>query len=306
MHDGKVISEEATHSNGVSKFDESMPTMLSRLRRFWSSFARNRLAVAGLLIIGAFVLVAIFAPWLAPYDPIEQELPAQLQPPSWSHPFGTDEFGRDILSRVIVGSRVSLLIGVLATSIGAVVGTLTGLTAGFYQYLDNPAMRLMDILLAFPSIILAIAIIAVLGPSLINVMIAIGINSVPTFARLVRSTTLSLKQTEFVEAARATGTRNSAILFRHVLPNCVNPIIVYATLRLGTAILSASVLSFLGLGIQPPDAEWGQMVSAGRGWLRDAPHIATFPGIAIFVVVMGFNLLGDGLRDVLDPRMRNA
>ncbi len=277
-----------------------------RIRAFWSRFSRNRLAVVGLVIILLFIVVATFAPWIAPYDPIEQDLPAQLQGPSWAHPLGTDEFGRDMLSRIIVGSRVSLLVGVLATAIGACAGTLIGLVAGFFPRTDNLLMRLMDILLAFPGIILALAIIAVLGPSLINVMIAIGINSIPAYARLIRSTTLSLKEKEFVEAARAIGSRESATLFRHVLPNCLSPLIVYSTLQLGGAILSAAILSFLGLGIQPPDPEWGQMVNAGRGWLRDAPHIATFPGMAIFFIVMGFNLFGDGLRDVLDPRMRNA
>ncbi len=275
------------------------------MRELWQRFARNRLAVVGLGVIIFFVLVAIFAPLLAPYDPIEQSLPDQLKSPSWSHPLGTDEFGRDLLSRVIVGSRVSLMVGVLATLIGGTGGVLLGLAAGYYRRADNILMRLMDILLAFPSIILAIAIIAILGPSLMNVMIAVGVNSIPLYSRLVRSTTLSVKEKEFVEAARAAGANDSRLVLRHILPNCLSPIIVYSTLRLGTAILSASILSFLGLGIQPPDPEWGAMVNAGRGWLRDAPHIATFPGIAIFLVVMGFNMFGDGLRDVLDPRMRN-
>ncbi len=275
------------------------------VRQTWGRFARNRLAVAGLIVILVFLVMAVFAPWLAPYDPIDQDLPSQLQGPSRSHLLGTDDFGRDILSRIIVGSRVSLLVGVLATAIGATLGTLTGTIAGFYPKTDNLLMRLMDILLAFPGIILAIAIIAVLGPSLFNVMIAIGVNSIPAYARLVRSQTLSVKEKEYVESARAIGMSDQSVLFRHVLPNCISPLIVYSTLQLGGAILSASILSFLGLGIQPPDPEWGAMVNAGRGWLRDAPHIATFPGIAIFLVVMGFNLLGDGLRDVLDPRMRN-
>lgn len=282
------------------------PLAGARLARFVRRFSRNRLAMVGLVIIAIFLIMAIFAPWLAPYDPIAQDLPAQLQPPSAAHWLGTDDFGRDILSRIIVGSRVSLLVGVLATCIGATCGTCIGLAAGFYRRLDNLLMRIMDILLAFPSVVLAIAVIAVLGPSLFNVMIAVGINSIPTYARLVRSTTLSIKEKEFVEATRALGSGDSRILFRHILPNCLNPIVVYSTLQLGTAILSASILSFLGLGIQPPDPEWGQMVNAGRGWLRDAPHIATFPGLAIFFVVMGFNLLGDGLRDVLDPRMRRG
>jgi peptide/nickel transport system permease protein len=228
-----------------------------------------------------------------------------LQGSSREHLLGTDDFGRDILSRIIVGSRVSLLVGVIATAIGATIGVCSGLVSGYFNRVDNLIMRLMDILLAFPSIILAIAIIAVLGPSLVNVMIAVGINAVPLYARLARSTTLSIKEKEFVEASRAIGCQESRILFRHIFPNCLSPLIVFSTLQIGTAILSASILSFLGLGIQPPDPEWGQMVNQGRGWLRDAPHIATYPGLAIFFVVMGFNLLGDGLRDVIDPRMRN-
>lgn len=205
-----------------------------------------------------------------------------------------------------MGSRISLLVGVIATSIGAGLGTLTGLMAGFYRRLDGVLMRCMDVLLAFPSVLLAIAIIAILGPSLANVMIAVGINSIPAYARLVRSTVLSVKENDYVAAARALGLSESAIMLRHVLPNSLSPIIVYSTLQIGAAILTASILSFLGLGVQPPDPEWGQMVNAGRGWLAQAPHIATFPGIAIFLVVMGFNLFGDGLRDVLDPRMRSA
>lgn len=277
-----------------------------RLRRAWRAFARNRLAVAGLAVVAAFLLAALLGPWLAPYDPNAQDLPAQLQGPSRAHPLGTDDYGRDILSRILVGARISLVVGVVATTIGAGVGTLIGLVAGFYRWLDGTAMRAMDVLLAFPSVLLAIAIIAILGPSLVNVMVAVGINSIPAYARLVRSTVLAAKESEYVGAARAVGLREAAILFRHVLPNSVSPVIVYSTLQIGGAILTASILSFLGLGVQPPDPEWGQMVNAGRGWLAQAPHIATFPGLAIFLAVMGFNLLGDGLRDVLDPRMRNA
>jgi ABC-type dipeptide/oligopeptide/nickel transport system permease subunit len=278
----------------------------ARFGKFWQLFARNRLAVVGLVLVVAFVLMAALGPWIAPYDAIEQELRAQLQGPSRQHWLGTDDFGRDILSRILVGSRISLLVGVIATAIGACIGTLTGLLAGFYRRLDAPIMRAMDVLLSFPSVLLAVAIIAVLGPSIGNVMIAVGINSIPSYSRLVRSTVLSIKEMEYVHAARALGGRGGSIIFRHVLPNCLSPIIVYSTLQIGGAILTASILSFLGLGVQPPDPEWGQMVNAGRGWLPQAPHIATFPGLAIFFVVMGFNLLGDGLRDVLDPRMRNA
>ena len=289
--------------DSVSRAGTARP---ERLRRAWRAFARNRLAVAGLAVVAAFLLAALLGPWLAPYDPNAQDLPAQLQGPSRAHPLGTDDYGRDILSRILVGARISLVVGVVATTIGAGVGTLIGLVAGFYRWLDGTAMRAMDVLLAFPSVLLAIAIIAILGPSLVNVMVAVGINSIPAYARLVRSTVLAAKESEYVGAARAVGLREAAILFRHVLPNSVSPVIVYSTLQIGGAILTASILSFLGLGVQPPDPEWGQMVNAGRGWLAQAPHIATFPGLAIFLAVMGFNLLGDGLRDVLDPRMRNA
>jgi ABC-type dipeptide/oligopeptide/nickel transport system permease subunit len=275
-----------------------------RLRRFWKSFARNKLAVVGLLIVIGFVLVAIFAPWLAPYDPTKQTLRDQLQTSSSTHWLGTDDVGRDILSRIIIGSRVSLMVGIIATGIGASIGTLCGLLAGYFPRLDGWIMRAMDILLSFPSVLLAVAIIAILGPGIGNVMIAVGINSIPAYARLVRSTVLSIKGTEYVLAARAIGTGQGRIMGRHILPNCLSPIIVYSTLQIGGAILTASILSFLGFGVQPPDPEWGQMVNAGRGWLQQAPHMATYPGLAIFLVVMGFNLLGDGIRDVLDPRLK--
>lgn len=278
----------------------------NRFRDFWRAFSRNKPGVLGLLIVVMFLLMAVFAPWLAPYNPISQDLPSQLQPSSAAHPLGTDDVGRDILSRIIVGSRISLLVGVVATGIGAGIGTLIGMLAGFFPRLDGLLMRSMDVLLSFPSILLAIAIIAILGPGIGSVMIAVGVNSIPTYSRLVRSSVLSIKQTEYVQAARAIGSHESRIMFRQILPNCLNPIIVYSTLQIGGAILTGSILSFLGFGIQPPDPEWGQMVNAGRGWLQQAPHIATYPGLAIFFVVMGFNLLGDGLRDVLDPRMRTG
>ncbi|HWV24619.1 MAG TPA: ABC transporter permease subunit [Thermomicrobiales bacterium] len=278
----------------------------AKIRKFWRLFRRNQLGVVGAVIVLIFVLIAIFGKWLTPYDPIAQHLPSMLQGPSSQHWFGTDDFGRDIFSRVIAGTRVSLLVGVVATGTGALIGSIAGLIAGYYDRLDTWIMRVMDILLAFPSILLAIGVIAVLGPSLTNVMIAVGIRSIPTYARLVRSTVLSVKNHEYIEAARTIGCRDGAILFKHIFPNCVNTLIVVSSLQIGDAILTASLLSFLGLGVQPPTPEWGQMVNAGRGLLREAPHIATFPGLALFLVVMGFNLLGDGLRDALDPRMKNT
>jgi ABC-type dipeptide/oligopeptide/nickel transport system permease subunit len=274
------------------------------LRRTWKAFARNRLAVIGLLLVIAFVMMAVFAPWLAPFDPNEQVLRDQLQGASSTHWLGTDDVGRDILSRIIIGSRISLMVGLIATGIGAIIGTLAGLVAGYYARLDGWIMRSMDILLSFPSVLLAVAIIAVLGTGIRSVMIAVGVSAIPAYARLVRSTVLSVKNREHVLAARAIGAGQPRIMLRHILPNCLSPIIVYSTLQIGGAILTASILSFLGFGVQPPDPEWGQMVNAGRGWLQQAPHMATYPGLAIFFVVMGFNLLGDGIRDVLDPRMR--
>jgi ABC-type dipeptide/oligopeptide/nickel transport system permease subunit len=275
-----------------------------RLRRTWKAFARNRLAVIGLLLVIAFVMMAVFAPWLAPFDPNEQVLRDQLQGANSTHWLGTDDVGRDILSRIIIGSRISLMVGLIATGIGAIIGTLAGLVAGYYARLDGWIMRSMDILLSFPSVLLAVAIIAVLGTGIRSVMIAVGVSAIPAYARLVRSTVLSVKNREHVLAARAIGAGQPRIMLRHILPNCLSPIIVYSTLQIGGAILTASILSFLGFGVQPPDPEWGQMVNAGRGWLQQAPHMATYPGLAIFFVVMGFNLLGDGIRDVLDPRMR--
>ncbi len=297
-------SVRSTHLPG--RVESRTPASPSRVRVFWRVFSRNQLAVVGAVIIACFLGVAILAPWIMPFDPLEQSLPDQLQGPSSTHWLGTDEFGRDILSRMIAGSRVSLMVGVIATGIGAIIGTAAGLLAGYYRRLDSVIMRIMDILLAFPSILLAIAVIAILGPSLTNVMIAVGIRSVPTYARLVRSTVLSTKTHDYVDAARTIGCRESIIMVKHVFPNCVNTIIVLSSLQVGDAILTASILSFLGLGVQPPDPEWGQMVNAGRGYIRDAPHITTFPGLALFLVVMGFNLLGDGLRDALDPRMKNT
>lgn len=278
----------------------------SRFRNSWRLFKRNQLAVVGAVIVVILILLAIFGSWIAPYDPIDQDLPKQLQGPSAAHWLGTDDFGRDILSRIIVGARVSLMVGVIATGLGAILGTLAGLVAGFYDRLDTWVMRLMDVLLAFPSILLAIGVIAMLGPSLTNVMIAVGIRSIPTYARLVRSTVLSVRTNEYIEAAKTIGCRDWAILLKHIFPNCVNTLIVVSSLQIGDAILTASLLSFLGLGVQPPTPEWGQMVNAGRGLLREAPQISTFPGIALFLAVIGFNLLGDGLRDALDPRMKNT
>jgi peptide/nickel transport system permease protein len=270
----------------------------------WRRFVSHRLAVVGLALIALLILLAAFAAQVAPRDPIRQDLPSALAPPSREFPLGADEFGRCILSRILYGARLSLVVGVLATAVGAVTGILLGLLAGYFPRLDAPVMRAMEVLLAFPSILLAIAIVAALGPSLVNVMIAVGLRSIPSFARLTRSMVLSLKEVEFVQGVHALGAGHGRVLFRHILPNSVSPLLVFSSMQVATSILLAAILSFLGLGVQPPTPEWGKMVSDGRAYLLDAPHVSLFPGIAIFLTVMGFNCLGDGLRDALDPRMR--
>jgi ABC-type dipeptide/oligopeptide/nickel transport system permease subunit len=269
----------------------------------WGRFLKHRLALAGLGLILALILLALSARQVAPHDPLRQDLPHALASPSIEFPLGTDEFGRCILSRILFGARLSLLVGVIATAIGATAGILSGLAAGYFPRLDAPVMRTMDVLLAFPSILLAIAIVAALGPSLGNVMIAVGVRSIPSFARLARSMVLSLKELDFVQGAAALGASHARVLFRHILPNSVSPLLVFSSMQVATAILLAAILSFLGLGVQPPTPEWGKMVSDGRAYLLEAPHVSLFPGLAIFIAVMGFNCLGDGLRDALDPRV---
>jgi len=278
----------------------------SQVREVWRRLKRNRAAIVGGIIVILFVATAILAPWLSPYHPNEGDLTKRLKAPDREHLLGTDPLGRDVLSRVIYGARISLQIQIVAVVIAMFVGTILGMVGGYYGgTFDNLIMRLMDILLAFPGIFLAIAIIAVLGPGLTNLMLAAGIYSIPQFARIVRGSVLSLKEKEFVEAARAVGEKDFNILFRYLLPNSMAPIIVQTTLRMATVLLTASGLSFLGLGVQPPTPEWGAMLSNARAYLITAPHVATVPGLAIMLVVMGFNLFGDGLRDSLDPRLRD-
>jgi peptide/nickel transport system permease protein len=270
---------------------------------FWRRLKRNRLALVGGGILTFFLLTAAGAPLLAPADPLVQDLYHRLSPPSYEHPFGTDDFGRDVLSRVIYGSRISLRIGVVAVLIALVVGSSIGLVAGYWGgKIDQVLMRIMDLLLAFPSILLAIGIVAVLGPGLENAMLAIGTVAVPQYARLVRGSVLTIREQEYVAAARALGAGDVRIVLYAVLPNCLTPLIVQSTLGLATAILDAAGLSFLGLGAQPPLPEWGAMLNGGRELVLSAPWVLTFPGLAIFLNVLAFNLLGDGLRDALDPR----
>jgi peptide/nickel transport system permease protein len=278
----------------------------SQFREIWRRLKRNRAAIVGGIIVLLFVATAILAPWLSPYHPNEGDLTKRLKAPDREHLLGTDPLGRDLLSRVIYGARISLQIQLVAVVIAMVVGIILGMVGGYYGgTFDHLIMRLMDILLAFPGIFLAIAIIAVLGPGLTNLMLAAGIYSIPQFARIVRGSVLSLKEKEFVEAAKAVGEKDFNILFRYLLPNSMAPIIVQTTLRMATVLLTASGLSFLGLGVQPPTPEWGAMLSNARAYLITAPHVATVPGLAIMLVVMGFNLFGDGLRDSLDPRLRD-
>ena len=270
----------------------------------WIRFRKNRLALIGLALVLVLVLTATLAPWLAVHDPTRQSLIEKRARPGAKYLLGADEFGRDILSRVIYGSRVALLVGVVSVLIalagGLVLGTAAGFTGG---WLDTVVMRVVEILLAFPYLLLALAIVAMLGPGVLNTTLAVGIWGVPAVTRMVRGSVLALRETEYVGAARALGAPAPAVLRRHVLPNVLPGLVVYATLFMANAILLEAALSFLGLGVQPPTASWGLMVSTGRDVLLVAPHVATVPGLAIMVAVLGFNLVGDGLRDALDPRL---
>ena len=247
--------------------------------------------------------MAVLAPWIATHDPIRQDFRRILEPPSREHWLGTDELGRDIFSRIVYGARISFTVGVAAVALGAAIGVVIGLFAGYYGgTFDSVAMRCVDVLLAFPGILLAILIAAALGSGLFPVILAVATYSVPTFARLTRGSALAVSRREYVEAARAAGARDARILLRHVLANSFGPILVYATLLMGSAILTAASLSFLGVGVAPPTPEWGAMISTGRNYMRQAPHVVVAPGMAIFVTVLAFNVLGDALRDALDPR----
>lgn len=294
---------EAPKEIQVSKLKEesSQSLILESMKQFF----QHKLAVIGSVIVFLFLLLAIFAPMLAPYGINEQSLGERFSAPSAAHWFGTDDFGRDIFSRIMNGARISLWVGFFSVLGSVVLGTLLGLMAGYGgRVLDAVISRLFDILLAFPSILLAIAIVSILGPSLLNALIAIAIINVPTFGRLVRSKVLSIKQEEYVLAAKAVGMSHRRIVLRHILPNSMVPVIVQATLAIGTAIIEAAALGFLGLGAQAPSPEWGKMLADARPYLVQAPWTLFFPGIAIMLTVLGFNLMGDGLRDTLDPKMK--
>ena len=272
--------------------------------RRWRLFARNRLAVAGAAVILLFYLAALLAPLVAGHDPLKLDLAHAFGPPgAGGHPLGTDNFGRDLLARLIYGSRISLTAGLLVVAISASIGTVLGLLAGYLRgWVDVLIMRLVEVFFAFPFLVLVVAVIAVLGPNIVNVVWVLGLVSWPIYTRLVRAQVLSLRGREFVEAARATGSGPARVMFRHILPNSVTPILVTATFAVPQSILALSALGFLGLGVQPPTPEWGTMINEGKNYILQAPLLIFWPGLAIMLVVMGFNVLGDGLRQALDPR----
>ncbi|MCB0047354.1 MAG: ABC transporter permease [Caldilineaceae bacterium] len=280
---------------------------LSERRRILRRVANNRLALLGAVIIVLLIGLAVLGPFIAPYPPNEINMGARVQPPSVAHPFGTDDFGRDVFSRVLAGARVSIYVGLVAVGISLLAGTSLGLISGYYGgWADEVIMRAMDVLFSFPAILLAIAIVAALGPGVTNAMIAIGVVYTPIFARITRGSVLAVRKEVYVDAARSIGSADRRILLRHILPNIAAPIIVETTLSLAFAILSEAALSFIGLGAQPPDPSWGRMLSEGRSFIQQAPWIGIFPGLAIMITVMGFNFLGDGLRDALDPKLKQV
>jgi peptide/nickel transport system permease protein len=297
MDTGAVAKTDGTPVLARKKKEKMYVTTLKRL-------LKNKLAVVGLIIIIIQILMAIFAPWIATHDPVKQNM-AESELPIFSdgHWLGTDNYGRDMWSRIVYGARVSLVVGIVSVSLGLVGGVLLGLLAGYYKKLDGLIMRIVDLLFAFPGILLAMLIIAILGTGLVNVAIAISICSIPTCARIVRGSVLSIKNREYILAMKALGASNARIIFKHILPNCMAPIIVFATMRMATAILSTASLSYLGLGAQPPTPEWGAMIAAGQDFMWTSPHMTVVPGIAIMLVVFAFNVVGDGLRDALDPNM---
>ncbi|MEX1375871.1 MAG: ABC transporter permease [Eubacteriales bacterium] len=267
---------------------------------------RNKMAIAGLIIIVLLGLVAIFAPWLSPYKFDQTDIKNTFAAPSWEHPFGTDELGRDILSRIMYGGRYSLQIGIISISTSLIVGIMVGSIAGFYGgRFDMVIMRFLDIFQSIPGLVLAIAVSATLGPGFTNCIIALAIGMVPGFARMTRASILNIRKMEYLEAATSINASNFRIIYRHVIPNAIAPLIVQATMAIAGAILVAASLSFIGLGVQPPTPEWGAMLSAGRGYIRNHPHLVMFPGVTIMLAVLSLNMLGDGLRDALDPKLKD-
>ena len=297
------MKTKSFNENEETKLPQT-PKEESKFGNAWYMLRKNKAALVGLIIIIILLFIAIFGPLIMPYKPNIGDLSQSLQKPSIAHWFGTDEQGRDIFSRIIDGTKISLRVGITAVTIALSIGIFVGSLAGYYGgTIDMLIMRFMDIMLAFPSLLLAIAFMSVLGKGIDNAIIAISIVTIPEYARIVRGSILSIKDSEYVQAARVIGNSDAAIIFKHILPNVISPIIVRATLGVSNAILDTAALGFLGLGVQPPQAEWGSMLGAGRGYFYNAPYIILFPGIAITITVLAFNLFGDGLRDALDPKL---
>jgi peptide/nickel transport system permease protein len=287
----------------VSVAAPAAPSAASARRDVWRRFRRNQLGMVGAIIVLLLIVMAVFAPQLAPRDPADQDLRARRTPPNAEYLLGADEFGRDILSRIIFGTRASLTVALASVALGLTLGSFLGALAGYLGgWVDGLVMRTMDLFLAFPYLLLAIIIVSALGPGILNTIVAIAVWTVPAFARVARSAVLQLKERDFVTAAISLGAKEARIMGVHLLPNFAATLVVYASLYLAYAILMESALSFLGLGVQPPTASWAGMIASGRNYVTSAPHIATIPGVAIAIAVLGFNLLGDGLRDALDPR----
>lgn len=277
----------------------------SRWKEIWEIALRNKLTLTGFIIVGLVVLVGLLAPVLAPYDPNLMDIPARLQGPSSAHPFGTDEMGRDILSRVMYGARISIAVGVIIVAVSAAIGVILGSLSGYFGgKIDQAVMAVTDMILAFPSMVLALALTAAMGPGLLNTMLAVIIVRIPMYTRLMRGQVLVQKEQQYVRAARTFGEKPFWIVARHIVPNCLTPLMVQMTLGIGDAILIASSMSFIGLGAQPPTPEWGAMISTARVYAIDQWWYAAFPGLSILITIMGFNLIGDGIRDILDPRSR--
>jgi len=282
----------------------SWDRFVERFRDRFEDFRKNRLALAGIIIVISVVVVALFAPLIQMHDPLQQNIANRLHTPYWEHFFGTDHLGRDVWSRIVHGSRVALMVGILAVGIGVIFGTPIGAISGYYRgKVDEVIMRIMDAVLAFPPNLMALVVVTILGASLFNTMLAIGVDYIPRFARVIRGSVLSEREKEYVEAGRMVGESNLSILFRQILPNSLSPLIVQATVFIAYAMLTEAALSFLGLGIQPPNPSWGSMLNEAKLFIESDPYLAIIPGLAISITVLGFNLFGDGLRDILDPRL---
>ncbi|WP_042474482.1 ABC transporter permease [Bacillus ndiopicus] len=290
-----------------SKKAQQPAAQYSPLKEFWRNYKKKKVALIASVFIFLLIVIAFIGPYIAPYDPYEPNYDAILEGPSAAHFAGTDEYGRDIFSRLLVGTKISLTVSFSAVFLGLIAGTILGLISGYFGgRVDKVIMRCCDVFFSFPDLLLAIAIVAILGPGINNVIIAVMIFSVPSFARLVRGATLSAKENVYVEAAKSMGASHTRIIFKHIFPETISELIIFVTMRVGTAILAASGLSFLGLGASPETPEWGVMLSSGRDYLGTASHVVLMPGIAIFLTVLAFNLIGDGLRDVLDPKIKNS